>query len=113
MIINGTDLKMIRGDSESITLTIENEDNTPYKFQEGDIVYFTVRLRATSKDIVFQKIITYFPDNEAIIEIQPEDTSGLRFTEYLYDIQLTQFNGRVKTVVPVSTIEMLEEITHD
>lgn len=113
MLINGTNLKMIRGDSESITLKIEHSDSTPYDFQAGDIVYFTVKQRANTKEIILQKILTHFPDNQAIIEINPEDTSELAFRKYVYDIQLTQADGRVKTVVPMSMFEILEEVTYD
>ena len=113
MLINGTNLKMIRGDSESITLEIEHSDSTPYNFQTGDIVYFTVKQRTNTKEIILQKILTHFPDNQVIIEINPEDTSKLAFRKYVYDIQLTQADGRVKTVVPTSMFEILEEVTYD
>lgn len=113
MLIRGTNLHMIRGDSESLTIKIEESDGTPYEFQEGDIVYFTIKLRASAKEKMLQKIVKFFPDNQAIIEIEPKDTKGLGFRSYIYDIQLTRANGKVTTVIPSSKFEVLEEVTYE
>lgn len=113
MIIQGTNLQMIRGDSESLIIEIEEADSTPYEFQDGDTIYFTVKQRASSKEKVLQKIVKIFPGNQAIIEINPKDTSSLGFRKYVYDIQLTKANGRVTTVVPLSSFDVMEEVTHE
>ena len=113
MLTNGTDLKMIRGDSGSITLEIEDQNSEKYEFQEGDIVYLTVKESPKKEEIILQKIITIFPENKATIDIEPQDTSHLGYRSYVYDIQLTMANGRVKTVVPMSYFELLPEVTYD
>lgn len=113
MLIRGTDLHMIRGDSETLVIKIEGQDGIPYQLQEGDKVYFTIKIRANTKEKAIQKIITYFPNNQAIVELEPKDTSNLNFRKYVYDIQLTQANGRVKTIIPLSTFEIMEEVTYE
>ena len=42
MKVNGTDLAMIRGDSESITLSLKDGEAV-ISFVTGDTVYFTVK----------------------------------------------------------------------
>lgn len=111
MRVDGTDLFMIRGDSESITVTVK-ENSKIYQFKEGDIVYFTVKNNPYTEDIILQKIIAVFDNNEARIEINPEDTKKLNFKQYVYDIQLTS-GGRVTTVVPCSKFTLNVEVTYD
>lgn len=107
MIVNGTNLKMTRGDSERIAVSL-----TGYTLQEGDVVEFTVRQTIYSDKPVLYKKITEFSDNTAYINILPEDTEHLRFGKYVYDVQLT-FNGAVKTIIKPSTFTIGEEVTYD
>ena len=37
----------------------------------------------------------------------------MAFGEYVYDVQVTRGDGRVKTLVPKSRFTLEEEITHD
>ena len=81
MKVNGSNLTMIRGDSESIALSLKRDDAI-IPFNQGDTVYFTVKHRYSTKDITLQKIITEFnEDGNCIIEIEPEDTKKLEIWE--------------------------------
>ena len=40
MIIDGTNLEMIRGDTETITIEIDDET---LKFIDGDVIHFTIK----------------------------------------------------------------------
>lgn len=52
MQVNGTNLKMTRGDSERIAVSL-----TGYTLQEGDVVEFTVRQTIYSdKPVLYKKI---------------------------------------------------------
>ena len=106
MKLSGTNIKMTRGDDESITVKC----STP--FADGDTITMTVREDAES-DIAFQKVVTEFDGNGwAVIGIRPGDTSGLEFGDYVYDIQLTRADGTVTTLVTISRFELLEEVTY-
>lgn len=113
MKVSGTNLSMIRGDSESIILSLKkDEDMIP--FNQGDTVYFTIKQNANTDKIMMQKIITTFDeDGNCIIEINPDDTKDFSFRDYVYDIQLNDSNGRVTTIIPCSKFAILEEVTHD
>ena len=114
MIIDGTNISMIRGDRESITVRCQNPDGSNHPFAEGDKVYFTVKKDAYQAEPVLQKIAREFGENgEAIIEITPEDTKQLDFTAYKYDVQLSAASGRVTTIIPLSTFKVGEEITDE
>lgn len=113
MLIQDTTMKMIRGDSESFTVSVELDTGEDYALEDGDTIYFTVKQNATSSKNELQKIVKSFPDGVAVIEILPEDTKHMRFISYVYDIQLTTKNGEVKTLVPHSRFTVGEEVTHE
>lgn len=113
MKVRGTDLSMIRGDSESIILSLK-EDGNMIPFNQGDTVYFTVKQSSNTDKIMMQKIITTFnEDGNCIIEIYPDDTRDFSFRDYVYDIQLNDSNGRVTTIIPCSKFTISKEVTYD
>jgi len=114
MNVNGTNLSMVRGDSESLTILCYDENEIPKPFEVGDTLYFTIKESVTKIDKVLQKVITTFEDDgSAIIEINPLDTSLLKFKDYVYDIQLTSAVGTVTTIITASVFTILPEVTYD
>ena len=98
-------IEMTRGDSESLTVRCSRP------FAAGDAVYFTVREDAES-DVAMQKIVTSFPEGEAVFSIASADTEGLAFGDYVYDIQATWADGTVKTLVGPARFRLTEEVTY-
>lgn len=113
MIIDGTNLSMIRGDSESITVKIREPNGEQIPLVDGDTIYFTMKVNAASEQKILQKIITVFDDGEAVIEIDPSDTKNLPVRSYRYDIQWVTSLGRVSTIVPPAVFTLLQEVTTD
>ena len=113
MRITGTNIKMIRGDSESITVTLADTDGNTLDFEEGDTIFFTVKESVHTAKIIFQNIVVEFDNGEAIIEILPEDTNQLRPKEYVYDIQLTRADGSVTTIIKPSKFIIEGDVTYD
>lgn len=111
MIVNGTNVSMIRGDSESIHIKRYDINDFPINFENGDTVYFTVKEKPTDSEVLIQKIVQNFNDGSAIIYIDPQDTKNLKFKKYCYDIQLTKGSGEVTTLVPPSDFAVQEEVT--
>ena len=106
MTIKGTQIRMTRGDSETLTVTLEDDS-----FVEGDTVYMTVR-PDVEEAISFQKVVTVFLDGAAVFGIEHDDTEGLDFGEYVYDVQLIRADGTVKTLVKPSKFILEEEVTY-
>ncbi len=113
MKIIGTNISMIRGDSESITIFLKDSSGNSLSFEDEDTLFFTVKDNIKTDKITLQKIITTFQDGKAIIGIDPEDTKGLRFKDYVYDIQLNRADGYVKTIIPPSKFIIEGEVTYD
>ena len=112
MQVDGTNLTMIRGDSETITVSAEEVDGTALPFETGDTVYFTVKANSLTTTKLIQKAITVFDVGNAVIEIEPADTSSLKYGQYRYDVQWVH-DGRVTTVVPPSAFIIAQEITFE
>lgn len=114
MQVYKTDLIMVRGDTESITVRRWNERlKVIVPFTDGDIVRFTVKKDANTTAKVLQKVVTEFTDGDAIIDILPSDTKGLRFGTYVYDVQVTDGDGAVTTIIPFSRFVIREEVTYE
>lgn len=106
MTINRTNISMTRGDSETLTVSLSNG-----VFNAGDTVTLTVR-PDVEDPIVLQKVVTEFFDGAAIFILVPNDTEGLEFGDYVYDIQLTRADGYVTTLVKPSQFTLEEEVTY-
>lgn len=108
MIIRGTDISMVRGDSEDFTIScyINNGsegggDPVKREFVQGDTVIMSVASTITGSS-VFSKVITSFIDGSAPVSIIPEDTNGLLAGDYIYSVKLKDQTGRIKTFIPKS-----------
>lgn len=113
MEVNGTNLEMIRGDSEQLTIYREDSAGTQVDFETGDTVYFTVKTSVNVTEKLLQKTITSFTDGQAIVEIAPADTSSINYGTYKYDVQVSEAGGTVKTIIAPSDFKITGEVTYD
>ncbi len=113
MKIQGTNISMIRGDSEAIKVSCRDESGADIPLVEGDIVYFTVKRSTNTEEKILQKIVTEFTEGVALITIFPKDTRELKTGMYYYDIQLTRADGTVKTIIPPSKFTVEGEVTYE
>ena len=112
MIITGTNMSMVRGDTEAFTVAC-TEDGVTRAFVTGDTVYFTVKKTVSDTEKTLQKVITSFIDGKALIDISSADTKTLDTKVYVYDIQIVFSNGTKKTVVGPSVFELTSEVTYE
>ena len=94
--ISGSDITLTRGDSLVLNLQL-TKDGEPYVPEQGSEIRFAMKKRYTDadEDVVLVKSI---PIDTLIVEFEPEDTKDLLMNKtYVYDIQLTDSNGRVDT----------------
>jgi len=113
MKIQGTNISMIRGDSEAIKVSCEDAQGVGVPLEDGDTLYFTVKRSAYTEEKILQKIVTEFIEGVALITIFPKDTRELKTGAYYYDIQLNRANGTVKTIIPPSKFTINAEVTYD
>lgn len=110
MDYSGTDLSMVRGDSETINFILKNIAGERI-LDDTDIIEFAVRKKASSAErLIYKKVVPV--NGRAVIDILPEDTSGLKFKDYVYDIQHTNAAGKVTTLVKCSTFSITEEVAY-
>ena len=101
------DIYLTRGDSATLDLGIKKADGTPYDFSE-DTVVFTIKKNTETADILVQKTFS-----SGSIDIDPGDTSGLKYGVYKYDVQVTTQAGKVYTVISPSDFEVGQEVSFE
>lgn len=102
------DIEIIRGDTARFEVEILDQKGDPYALQSGDQLVFTVKKNTSTSLIILQKNIV-----GKTFTISHEDTANLDYGKYVYDIQLTQANGDVTTVIQPSPFEILPEVNYD
>ena len=108
-------ITMVQGDTGVIRMKIHN-----YELSLGDEVRFVIVNKAnpsillyqhSDKKIVLEKQITVFEtDGSARIEIYPYDTEYLLPGNYLYEIQVKTKDGRIDTVVPLTSFTLMDGV---
>lgn len=96
--IDGTTIKLNRGDILSLSLSLSLSDGTPYTFQEGDKIVFSVYGKnKMSEGAVLLKELTVSGEQESIeITCTKEETKIgdliNKPVEYWYEIELNNEN---------------------
>ena len=104
--ITDTDIRITRGDTAFLSVELF-DDKGKYELKAGD----TLELSAKKSINDTEYSIHIIANNNAVFTFNPSDTENLNYGSYLYDIQLTLSNGDVFTVIPLSHIVILEEVT--
>lgn len=106
---------MTRGDSLVLTVEILDEQGQTYTPVEGDKVRFAMKSArmaagntrfADARPLVMKSIAT----DTLILHLDPDDTEGLNFGEYAYDIELTHNNGIVDTFIADARLILMPEV---
>lgn len=90
----GNTIHLTRGDSAVLLLKIQRENGSEYELQAGDSVLFTVKNSVYDTAVIIQKKLI-----DGVIKINPDDTKNLQYGTYYYDVELTQSDGFVATVI--------------
>lgn len=108
LIVNSDNsIELTRGDTARLAVTLAQEDGKAYEVQPGDILTLSLKKSVNDTKIAMQKTIT----GGNVFYIQPEDTEGLEFAKYKYDVQLTTEAGEVYTVITPSVFAITAEVT--
>lgn len=103
--INNT-IEFVRGDSQIFKIDITDGGGNEYEWQDGDSAIFTVKKSYNDERVLIQKQM-----KTNMFKLDPSDTRGMDLGEYDYDIQLTQADGTVTTIIPCSQFTLLPEVT--
>ena len=92
--IDGTTIKVNRGDALNITLTLQNEEGTPQTFKVGDNIVFSIYNKEglNGKAVLLKEIGVLSESESVTIELTNEDTKIGSIVntpmEYWYEIEL-------------------------
>jgi hypothetical protein len=106
--ISGTTIKMTRGDTLRILLTLQDESGNEYIPVEGDRIRFAMKRNYNDATPLLVKEI---PNNTLELVLNPEDTKNLtQPSSYVYDIEMTYSNGDVDTFIDKAKLMLTEEV---
>lgn len=102
--IKGNTIEMTRGDTLIVTVGITDENGQEYTPDANDSIRFALkhaemtlgRKGYKDADPLITKTI---PNDSLVLQLNPADTKGLDFGEYVYDIELTHAGGAVDTFI--------------
>lgn len=105
MSVKGKNITHMRGDTAILNLDLK-VDNEPFALGEGDIAVFSVKKNLKDTDYLLQKTAV---DGKFVF--QHEDTQGLPFGSYWYDIQVQLEGGQVITAVGPAQYRLVPDVT--
>lgn len=108
------EITMARGDLETRTFRVNGPDRSPF-LNAFDNIYMTVKKFAEDKKYIFQKRLSdggimQVDDGVYQFTIMPDDTDGLAFGDYDFDIELV-INGELKKTY-LGVLHLTKEVTH-
>lgn len=108
-LIGAAGLRMTRGDDETLIVSCPDRPFAP-----GDVVELTVRrCPGRGAALIRKRVDAFTEDGKAVACFTPEDTAGLAFGVYSYDVQVTFTDLGVKTIVKPSDFTVGRENTYD
>lgn len=105
--VSGTTITLTRGDTFVAIITITDSDGEPYVPVVGDSIRFAMKSTYSDAEPLLVKEI---PIDTMKLTLEPEDTTNLKFGQYVYDIQLTKATGEVDTFITMAKIKITEEV---
>lgn len=113
--INGTTIRLTRGDSFAAEVGIYYADGSAYEPASTDAIRFALKhpeMTPGNKDYrqAAPILIKQIPYDTLLLELAPEDTEDLDFGQYVYDIELTKADGTVDTFITASPFILTPEV---
>lgn len=100
-------IRITRGDSLTVNVTLTDSDGFPYEPVEGDVILFTVKKSAKATEILIQKEIDI---NTLVLDLVESDTENLAFGEYKYEIECITTTDDHYTVIKNAPFIITEEL---
>lgn len=107
--ISRNKITLTRGDTAYLKLSLTDENGNAYVPAENDTIYFRLKKSAFSNNLPFEKTANI---DTLILELKPEDTAGLEFGSYRYEIELVTEEGEHFTIIENALIEITPELEY-
>lgn len=106
-VFDDNTVELTRGDTARLSVTVTNDDGEEYDIQDTDTLTLSMKKKVKDSEVLVTKSVI----GSNVFHIKPEDTSGLQFGTYVYDVQINTADGDVYTVIPPSEFKIGEEVT--
>lgn len=100
-------ISLTRGDTAYLKLDITDENGDSYELSDGDTIYFRIAEYGTSGRLLLEKTVN---TESLTLELKPEDTCGLEFRTYRYEVEVVTESGEHFTVIENAQIEITVEL---
>lgn len=105
-------ISMPRGDIRPVSFTINSKSQESLEF---DNIYFTVKKNYKAREILFQKTLSsgsieHVESGTYQFTIEPEDTNGLDYGDYVFDIEVVSTEMHIKQTF-IGTFSLTHEVT--
>lgn len=100
------EIQLTRGDTARLTVDITDSEGKAYEVKEDDVLTLTVKKDYSDPEPLIQKKVI----GSNLFHIEPEDTKGLEFGKYKYDVQVTTADGDNYTVVADKVFNITREV---
>lgn len=110
------EISMVRGDTHIIAVDLFDADGDAYTPAAEDEIIMTVREWNDEGMVALRKDqddadVTIVTGGYQII-LQPADTEGWEYIDYVYDIEVTLADGYKQTVIPYTSFNLTREVTY-
>lgn len=106
--IIGSTIKLTRGDTLKLKLSITDSLGQEYLPTEDDYIRFACKKRYNDDEPIILKDI---PTDTLELVLESQDTASLpQPSDYVYDIQITLSDGTVDTIIPNGRLFITEEV---
>lgn len=105
--VSKNQITMTRGDTAIFKISVDYlNTGDPYVPEEGDVIRFTLKKYLSDRTSLLVKIVL---TDTMLLRIDSEDTAGLAFGRYYYDIQLIKSDGKTDTFIS-DILELTKEV---
>ena len=100
-------IRITRGDSLTVNVSLTDQDGFPYEPVEGDQVIFTMKKSAAAETVLIQKEINI---NTLTISFVESDTENYAFGNYVYEVEVITAQNDHYTVIKNAPFIITEEL---
>lgn len=103
-------IALTRGTTYMFTVTVTDKEGRLYTLGNGEFLKFGVKQKPEDEEYLVYKEIVAGENGVYPVELAPDDTIGLPYGRYVYDIGL-QSVERYFNIIPTSAFAVLPNVT--
>lgn len=106
LVIENNKIKLTRGDTMRLTVSLTDSSGAPVVLDQGDSIYFRLKKSAKAEELLINK---YGDVSQMLIELDEADTKDIPFGKYKYEIEVV-YDGDHYTIIENEDFTIGEEL---